>query len=195
MVAWGEPTSDSEAGVTPGIRSERTLSPAAIWRLRRQIAAGECIRGATSTWGCGCSLEARNPHPRLSADVAPRLPNVAMPSLFGAYKQRRHVPITSRKTPLSRTLSLPRLTLRGLQERLCRFSRSCGVRYLPDLTIDRRGATRIALRGPVCRFHSKKLLSFFACALECRRKRWTSRMNPKGNRTLFVMSPRSVWSH
>ncbi len=40
-LAWGEPTSDSEAGVTPGKRSGKTRSPAAIWRLRRQIAAGK----------------------------------------------------------------------------------------------------------------------------------------------------------
>jgi hypothetical protein len=38
-IAWGEPTSDSEAGVAPGKQAQTEL-PAASWRRRRQFAAG-----------------------------------------------------------------------------------------------------------------------------------------------------------
>ncbi len=70
-IAWGEPTSYSEAGVTPGNRNRKTL-PAVIWRLRRQITAGK-IGLDDNSWGCELLAETSKPGPRLYAITAPQL--------------------------------------------------------------------------------------------------------------------------
>ena len=40
VIAWGQPTSVSEAGAAPGMRSHKNSPPAAFRRLRRRNAAG-----------------------------------------------------------------------------------------------------------------------------------------------------------
>jgi len=60
-------------GETPGHASHINARPAAIWRRRRQIAAGRKGEVVGQPGAAACSPEARNPGPRLSAATAAQL--------------------------------------------------------------------------------------------------------------------------
>ena len=72
-LAWGE-TNRALASVreTPGHASNINARPAAIWRRRRQIAAGRKGEVAGQPGAAACSPEARNPGPRLPSATAPQ---------------------------------------------------------------------------------------------------------------------------
>ena len=60
--AWGEPTSDSEVGVTPGKRPAEIRSPRRFGGVAAKAPRGNRL-GYRDSWGCGMLAETSNPDP------------------------------------------------------------------------------------------------------------------------------------
>ena len=135
-LAWGEPTSDSEASVTPGKQCATTPSPAAIWRPRPPNRRGGKLRGDRDPGAAVCSLQTSRPDPRLHAITATQL--------AGGGDQTKHACVSLRQVtqrPSPTFHPKPDVLVSGRASRTARGLTDIGSAVFPANRLNQQAAT------------------------------------------------------